>query len=226
MIDSDLHPYIQKALARPARWLADHGCDANMITLIGAAMALPAFAALVFHAYMIALFFILLNRFCDGLDGVVARYQKKGPTDFGGYLDIVSDFIFYSGVVFFFALGQPDTALAAAFLMLSFIGTGTSFLAYAIIVEKRKSYPGVNPAAKSGTTQKKSFHHAGGVMEGFETILLFIGICTMPDAFVPMALLFGVFSWATTIGRILQARAQFSTMPKTTPKTIREKPAP
>ena len=63
----------------------------------------------------------------DGLDGAVARHV--GVTDLGGYLDIVLDFLIYSGIVFGFAVGRPDQALPAAFLIFSFVGTGTAFLA-------------------------------------------------------------------------------------------------
>ena len=69
---------------------------------------------------------ILLNRLADGLDGAIARNTQT--TDLGGYLDIVCDFLVYSGVVFGFALARPEAnALPTAFLILSFVGTGSSF---------------------------------------------------------------------------------------------------
>ena len=71
----------------------------------------------------------------DGLDGALAR--RLGPTDLGGYLDIVLDFFFYAGVPFFFAVGRPEFALPAAFLVFSFVGTGSSFLAFAAVAAKR-----------------------------------------------------------------------------------------
>ena len=50
------------------------------------------------QAYLLALVVILFNRFLDGLDGAIAR--RDGISDFGGFLDICCDFIFYSAVVF------------------------------------------------------------------------------------------------------------------------------
>jgi phosphatidylglycerophosphate synthase len=198
MIDSEIHPYLEKSFDRMARFLAGRGFDANMISVIGAAMMLPAFAALIFHVYPLALAFILLNRFCDGLDGIVAKHQKGGPTDFGGFLDIVLDYLFYSGTIFFFALGQPQMALAAAFLIFSMTSNGISFLALTVITEKR--------GKPSPEKKKKVLRYSGGLTEGFETIVLLISICLMPDAFVPMAIIFSVFCWIAAMVRLAQAR--------------------
>ena len=43
----------------------------------------------------VALAFWLLNRITDGLDGTVARISNR-QTDWGGYLDIMLDFIIYA----------------------------------------------------------------------------------------------------------------------------------
>ena len=84
----------------------------------------------------LALALLLVNRLADGLDGAVARQTRL--TDLGGFLDIVLDFIVYAGMVFAFALADPAAnALAAAFLLFAFMGTGSSFLAFAIMAAKR-----------------------------------------------------------------------------------------
>lgn len=210
MLDAEMRPYTEKSLTRLGQYLIGWGFTANMVTLLGAALAVPAFMALMFQAYPVALAFIFLNRLCDGLDGVIARSSKTGPTDFGGFLDVLLDFIFYSGVIFFFALGQPDTLFAAAFLIFSLTGTSTSFLAYAAIAEKR--------GIKSEKRGKKSFFHAGGLMEGTETILFLITICLMPNAFVPLALIFSLLCWITTFGRANEAYRNFTTEKKTEEK--------
>ncbi|MFA0698669.1 CDP-alcohol phosphatidyltransferase family protein, partial [Vibrio sp. 10N.222.49.C9] len=73
---------------------------------------------------------------CDGLDGALAR--RQGITDAGGFLDISLDFLFYSMVPFAFVLANPEAnAIAGAFLIFSFIGTGSSFLAFAVMAGKR-----------------------------------------------------------------------------------------
>jgi phosphatidylglycerophosphate synthase len=143
---------------------------------------------------------IIANRLCDGLDGAVAR--RGGPTDRGGYLDIVLDFIFYAGVPFFFALGRPEAALPAAFLAFSFMGTAASFLAFAVFAEKR----GLSTAARG----RKSLYYLGGLTEGAETIALFVLICLAPSWFEPAAWAFGGLCWITTAGRIASAVQAFS----------------
>ena len=65
--------------------------------------------------------------------------DSRGSTDLGGFLDIVLDFIVYAGMVFAFAVADPGAnALAAAFLLFAFMGTGSSFLAFAMMAAKRR----------------------------------------------------------------------------------------
>jgi len=136
MLDATLRRIIDPPIDRIGRRIAAAGVSANAVTLGGFAVGMLAVPALAFEWYQAALALILLNRMADGLDGAIARHT--GITDFGGYLDIVCDFIFYAGVAFGFALSRPENAAAAAFLLLSFVGTGTSFLAYAVMAAKRR----------------------------------------------------------------------------------------
>jgi phosphatidylglycerophosphate synthase len=142
---------------------------------------------------------------------VVAKYQPGGPTDFGHLLDSVLDYVFYSGVVFFFALGQPSTALTAAFLIFSITSNGISFLVLSAISEKRGPSPQTLP-----THQKKNLRYSGGLPEGFETILLFISMCLLPNGFVPMAIIFSLFCWVTIVMRLSKARFQLAAKPSET----------
>ena len=134
-------------------------------------------------------------RLADGLDGAIARHA--GITDLGGYLDIVLDFLFYSGVVFGFAVGRPDQALAAAFLIFAFVGTGSAFLAHAVMAAKR----GLTTVSRG----HKSLYYIGGLAEGTETIAVFVALCLFPDWFTWIAYGFGVACWLTTLTRIVAA---------------------
>jgi phosphatidylglycerophosphate synthase len=149
-------------------------------------------AAIALEAYGLGLLLLLANRLADGVDGALAR--RAGATDLGGYLDIVLDIIIYSGCAFAFALAQPEHALAAAFLIFSFMGTGSSFLAFAIFAAKRK--------LDGEATTNKSFYYLGGITEGTETILLFVTILLFPGWFPAAACVYGTLCWLTTIGRI------------------------
>jgi phosphatidylglycerophosphate synthase len=190
---------IDPPLDQISRRLVPSGISANAITLVGFAVGLLAVPCLALQWYGAALVAILLNRLADGLDGAIARRTRL--TDLGGYLDIVCDFVFYAAVPFGFALAQPENAVPAAFLIFSFAGTGSSFLAFAILAAKRNL-----------TTEgqgRKSLYYLGGLTEGTETIALFIAICLFPAAFPALAYLFGALCWLTTITRMLSARRSF-----------------
>ncbi len=199
MLDARLRRSIDPLLDRLGRPLAARGIGANEVTLLGFAAGLGAVPTLAAGAYGLALALILTGRLLDGIDGAVAR--ASSPTDFGGFLDIVCDFIVYAAVPFGFALSDPENALAATFLAVSFMGSGSSFLAYAVLAAKR----GVTTEIRG----RKSFYYLGGLTEGFETILCFTLMCVMPSAFAPIAWVFGALCWVTTLTRVLAARNAF-----------------
>ncbi|MDE1328319.1 CDP-alcohol phosphatidyltransferase family protein [Vibrio aestuarianus] len=184
---------IRAPLTLGARLLNKCGITANQTTVFGFIVGCFALPALVTEQYLWALLFIVLNRICDGLDGALARMQ--GITDSGGFLDISLDFLFYSLIPFGFVLANPEqNAVAGAFLIFSFIGTGSSFLAFAVMAGKR----GIeNPVYKH-----KSLYYMSGLTEGTETIACFIAFCLLPSHFSMLAYLFGAACWFTTATRI------------------------
>ena len=159
-----------------------------------------------FSLLHLGMILILINRLADGIDGTLAR--MKGATDSGAYLDICLDFIFYSAVVFGFALADPtQNSLAAAALIFSFVGTGSSFLAYAIMAERRK--------LTNLRLPNKGFYYLGGIAEGTETILFFVLFCLFPDSFTTLAWILTAICWLSTGLRIFSS---YSTTLK--PQTI------
>ena len=195
MIDARLRRVIDPPLNRAGRHLAALGISANQLTVVGFALGLLALPLIALQAYEAALAMILFNRLCDGLDGAVARFSTM--TDLGGFLDIVLDFIFYSAVIFGFVLAQPEHASYGAFLIFSFIGTGSSFLAYSTFAAKR----GLTTILRG----IKSLYYLGGLTEGFETILCLVLMCLMPSSFWILAIIFGSLCWLTTATRIYAA---------------------
>ncbi len=196
MLDARLRRLIDPPLEQLSRPLTHLGLSANATTWIGFALGLGAMAAIAREAYALGLALLLLNRLFDGLDGAIAR--ARGLSDLGGFLDIVLDFIIYSGVPFAFALADPAAnSLPAAFLIFSFVGTGTSFLAFAIMAAKR----GLSTELRG----RKSLYYLGGLTEGTETILAFVLACLFPRFFPPIAWLFGSLCWLTTATRITAA---------------------
>ena len=171
------------------RW----GITADQTTFCGFLVGLLCLPALALQWYSAALVCIVVNRVADGLDGELARLA--GPTDSGGFLDIVLDFIFYGSVVFGFALAEPaKNRLAAAALLLSFIGTGSSFLAFAIMAERRGIEKTVYP--------NKGIYYLAGLAEGTETILFLVLFCLFPDSFALLAKCFISLCLVTIATRI------------------------
>ncbi|MEA2782077.1 MAG: hypothetical protein QOK29_3621 [Rhodospirillaceae bacterium] len=196
MLDAALRRLIDPPLDAAGQRLAAIGLSANAVTLGGFGLGLMAVPLLAVGAYGWALAAILANRLADGVDGAIAR--AVGPSDFGGYLDIVCDFLFYAAVVFGFVLASPDNRLPGAFLLFAFIGTGGSFLAFAALAARR----GLESRARG----VKSLYYLGGLTEGSETILLFILCCLFPEEFGLLAWIFGFGCWLTVLGRVLTAR--------------------
>ena len=81
------------------------------------------------------------------------------------------------------------------------MGTGSSFLAYAILAAKR--------GEETTERGRKSFYYLGGLTEGTETIGLFVLMCVLPSWFVPFAFVFGGLCWISTSTRVLIARNEF-----------------
>lgn len=200
MLDPFFRKLIDPPLNRIGRRLADAGASADGLSWTGFLFGFAAIPFLALEQYFVALFCLLANRAFDGLDGAVARL--RGPTDRGGFLDITLDFLVYAGVPFGMALANPDdNALAAAFLIFSFMGTGSSFLAFAVIAAKR--------GLETGKRGAKSIYYSAGLMEGSETFLTLALCCALPQFFVEIALIAGGLCWITTLARIRMAYATF-----------------
>jgi phosphatidylglycerophosphate synthase len=142
---------------------------------------------------------ILLNRLLDGLDGAVARATRL--SDFGGYLDIVSDFVFYVSIPLGFALAVPANQIPALLLLASFTLTGISFLAFATLAAKR----GVETDAHG----RKSFFYDTGLAEGAETIAAFVLMALFPASFPAIALVYASLCLVTVAQRSVAARHLF-----------------
>lgn len=200
MLDAKIRPLIEGPLNKAGAALAERGIAAHEVTLFGLGMGLVAAGMLAFGLPgVLALVPLLIGRLADGLDGAVARATR--PSDFGGYLDILCDFVFYAAFPFAFALRDDGNAVASAFLLASFYINGASFLAFAIMAEKR----GMQTSAQGA----KSLYYSAGLLEGTETIAFFVALCIWPDWFVAMAVGFGFLCLVTATARALLALRVF-----------------
>jgi phosphatidylglycerophosphate synthase len=194
MLDRYALGLLKPATARLALALYTRGISANQLTLLGFAIGVAAAILIALGHFWPALIAIAANRILDGLDGAVARLATA--TDRGAFLDIALDFLFYALVPLGFAIADPgNNALPAAILLTAFIGTGSSFLAYAILAAKRGLTSPAYPA--------KGFYYLGGLAEGTETVLCFALMCVFPQWFAVLAYVFTAFCAITAAARLL-----------------------
>jgi phosphatidylglycerophosphate synthase len=195
MFDGVLKRKLDPVSDRIAGLLVSAGLTANAVTIAGFALGMLGAVLVALDRPLVGLALFLAGRIADGLDGAIAR--RRGISDFGGFLDIVLDFIVYASFVLAFAIRDPAHALAAAVLLASFLTTGTAFLARAIM------------EAKGGRTStyagRKSLYCAAGIAEGFETIVALSLMALAPAWFPVIAYGFAALCVASGIARILQA---------------------
>lgn len=200
MLDRTVHHLIQPALRRTARWLVRRRVAADTVTWVGFALGLLASLCIAVQQPLVGLALMLCSRVADGLDGAVARLTR--PTDRGAFLDITLDFLFYASVPMAFAVADPPAnALAAAVLLAAFIGTASSFLAFAVMAERR--------GLKSLVHPRKGLYYLGGLTEATETLTCFAAMCLWPSAFVPLAWGFAALCALTIVARVFAGWQSF-----------------
>ena len=177
--------------------LARRGIGADAVTLAGFAIGIAAAVMIAFGLPGWGLALLLVSRLADGLDGAVAR--QTHTTDRGAFLDITLDFLFYASIPLAFAVADPRAnALPAAVLLSAFIGTGSSFLAFAVLAERR--------GLASAAFPQKGFYYLGGLTEATETLICFGLMCVWPERFAWWAYGFAALCALTIVTRIVRWR--------------------
>jgi phosphatidylglycerophosphate synthase len=194
MLDRVAIALLKPGLERMARVPVRAGIGADSVTLFGFALGLGAALAIALGAPVTGLALLLASRLMDGLDGAVARLTR--PTDRGAFLDIALDFLFYASIPLAFAVADPAAnALPAAVLLAAFIGTGSSFLAFSLLAERR--------GLKSEDYPQKGIYYLGGLTEATETLLCFVLMCLWPRHFALWAYGFALLCAVTIATRLL-----------------------
>lgn len=201
MIDRFALTLLRPVIDGAARRASAAGLTADQVTLAGFGFGMAAAVLICFGFTLAALVPLLIGRALDGLDGALARLT--GATERGAFLDISLDFLFYAAIPLAFAVESPGAnALSAAILLAAFLGTGTSFLAFAVIAEKK--------GLKSTAYPSKSFYYLGGLTEGAETIACFVGFCLWPQYFPQIALFYAGLCLVTVLTRLAAGWRMFS----------------
>ncbi len=149
------------------------------------------------QAYLLAFLLWFLNRIFDGLDGAVARISDS-QTDFGGYLDIIIDYVVYAAVPIGLAVGRMETAVTYAliFLLSTFYVNGASWMYLAAILEKRSHQP---------ADRLTSVVMPAGLVGGTETIIFYSAFLIFPKALVWLFCLMGLLVVITIVQRLIWA---------------------
>jgi len=179
-----------------AKLLVKLKVSANAVTFFGFFVGLLAINFLAIESYAWALVCILINRFCDILDGAVAKEGKV--TVFGIFLDATLDYMFYAGVIFGFALANSgQNAVAATFLLFGLMSSACSLLAYAIIAYQNK----IDTTAQISDSP----FYLGGFAQGFETFVALVILCIFPYLFTPIAIILGIFCFIKAVSIVTSA---------------------
>ena len=204
MLDRYATTLIRPAVQAAARAAVRAGISANQLTFAGFGIGLFASFLIANEHYLTGTIAIFFSRIFDALDGAVARHTAA--TDFGGFLDIALDFIFYASVPLAFAWADPArNALAAAVLLAAFMGTAASFLAFAVIAAKR--------GMASTAYPDKSFYFLGGLTEATETLVCFAAMGLWPQHFAMLAWVFAGLCGITIVMRIAWGWRAFGPTP-------------
>jgi phosphatidylglycerophosphate synthase len=194
MFDRAALALLKPVLERLASGLVRAGIGADTVTFAGFGVGLAAAGAIALGHPLPGLALLLASRLLDGLDGAVAR--QTTPTDRGAFLDITLDFLFYASIPLVFAIHDPAAnALPAAVLLAAFIGTGSSFLAFAALAARR--------GLASSAYPQKGLYYLGGLTEATETLLCFALMCLWPRHFAALAYGFAALCALTTVTRIV-----------------------
>jgi phosphatidylglycerophosphate synthase len=200
MFDRQIQKYTQKPLQYIAKLFLKF-ISPNHMTLIGFSFGVLICLSIIIDQYLIAIIFLFLNRLADGLDGTMARLQT--PTPLGGYLDIVLDFLIYSGFVLSFGVTEQNNTLTSMILLFCYIGTGSTFLAKAAIL----------PSLTNQNLNEeipKSFHYAVGLVEGTETIVFMVLCLLFPNLFIYFSFIFIILCLITIVFRIIVCYKELS----------------
>jgi len=197
MFDRQIQGFLQKPLIIIGKQLIKF-ISPNQVTFIGFSMGLISTILIFFEIHNFALVFLILNRICDGLDGVMARLTK--PTKKGAYLDIVFDFIFYSLFVLAFGLSNENYLIFSLILLFCYVGTATTFLANSLLINSQ------NKIFEDESIEQnkfiKEFRYAYGIAEGTETIIFMVLSLIFPKYFILISLIFIALCIFTILARI------------------------
>lgn len=200
MLDHHVRPVKDRLLAPLARVLAPR-VHPNVLSLGGMVAAVVAAGLVTQGQYGWALASWGASRILDGVDGIVARL--RGPTAFGGYLDLLLDGVGYAAIPLAFAIQWGTLAgwILASLLLTTYYLNVLSWGVLAAFTGGRVS--GANMATSSsgpGITLPR------GLVEGTETVVLYTAALLFPGLALEIFSLMAILVALTVLERIVHAR--------------------
>lgn len=200
MLDQPLRQ-VKEAVLMPVARAVSARATPTGVTLAGLAVGIASAGAAYAGIHGLALVLWLANRALDGLDGTIARVTGR-QSDLGGYIDILADHVVYAALPFALAFNQQtfDALAALGFLLASFYINAASWMYLAAILEQRQQ------GAKA-RGEKTTITMPTGIIEGTETVIFFSLFFLFPAHIAGLFVLMGALVLATTLQRLLWARA-------------------
>ncbi len=151
------------------------------LTLTGFLFGVASAAAASQERWTLACVLWILNRVFDGVDGTLARVRQR-QSDFGGYLDILLDFVVYAAVPLGIALAIDTRAswLVLAILQATFFVNAASWMYLAAVLERRGQ-------GASSRGEMTTVTMPRGLVAGTETVIFYTLFLVWPQHFVVLA---------------------------------------
>lgn len=169
----------------------------NLVSVVALGVGLASVGAVLAGAPGWGLALWAGNRVLDGLDGLVARVHDK-QSDFGGYLDLLLDFVIYLAVPLAFMVATPTrlNLWAGVTLLSSYVLNILSWSVLSAILEKRQ---------QKSVGRITAVEMPTGLIEGAETILFYSLFFLLPAYVGWLMLLMGILVFFTAGQRVVWA---------------------
>ena len=170
MFDKSLRQVKEKILFPFAKIIGKY-FHPNIVSVFAFILGLISCYFVLILSFHLAFIFWILNRIFDGIDGTAARVSNR-QSDFGGYLDILLDFILYAliPISFTFTTDKNNIGSSSWFALVIMLGVfyvnAASWMFLSSILEKW---------GQSFNSNKKmtTITIPSGLIEGFETIVIY-----------------------------------------------------
>lgn len=137
MLDLQLRQ-VKEAIFIPFCRIVGRSITPTQLTIIGFIFGLLSPLCLSLGYFIPGAVFWIINRIFDGMDGTVARLTNQ-QTDFGGYIDILCDFVIYALIPISIVYQQPSfySYLIVSLLQATFFVNAASLMFLSSVLEKR-----------------------------------------------------------------------------------------